>query len=306
MSRNAPHLEVLATAPGAMAARGELDPAAVAPARTAQPMPAKAEILHQLERMLASDAFDASARNRAFLRYVVNETLAGRADHIKGYTVAQEVFQRDVDFDPQLDPVVRIEASRVRRSLERYYLTAGKRDRLLIRLPKGGYVPCFALRDPDDFSDYAETRLGTDEADGTAPSPAPFVIVRPFESRTGAPAADAIAPGLADELIGRLTRCEGLKVLAENPGTLPGATGGHRDRRPSGGYVLQGSTRRAGRRLRVSVQLVDALDGRYLWVQTFDHMMRSKNVWTVQEELADTIAQAIAGPTGALAGLAQR
>jgi len=302
MTRTAPHLEVFASNPS-VPARGEAEPPGATPARAAQPMPAQADILNQLDRMLASDAFDASARNRAFLRYVVNETLAGRADHIKGYTVAQEVFQRDVDFDPQLDPVVRIEASRVRRSLERYYLTAGKRDRLIIRLPKGGYVPCFTTRDPDDFSDYAETRPA-DEAEGAGvASPDPFVIVRPFESRTGAGPVDAVAAGLADEVIGRLTRYDGLKVLAENAGAASGASG---HRRSSGGYLLQGSTRQAGRRLRVSVQLLDSADGRYRWVHTFDHVMRSKDVWAVQEAIADTIAQAVAGPSGALASLAAR
>jgi adenylate cyclase len=118
--------------------------------------------------------------------------------------------------------------------------------------------------------------------------------------------ADSIALGLADELIGRLTRYDGLKVLAENSGLPASGAGYPRERRSAGGYVLQGSTRRAGRRLRVSVQLLDTIDGRYRWVQTFDHALGSKNVWTVQEEIADTIAQAVAGPAGALASLAPR
>ena len=81
--------------------------------------PSDTEIRSQLARVLSSAAFDASARNRNFLSYVVEETVAGRAGYIKGYTVAQSVFGRSADFDPQLDPVVRIEASRLRRSLAR-------------------------------------------------------------------------------------------------------------------------------------------------------------------------------------------
>src|SRR4051812_16132025 len=68
----------------------------------------------ELHRVLQSSQFDASERNRRFLSYVIEETLAGRADRIKAYNVATEVFGRDVNFDPQLDPVVRMEARRLR------------------------------------------------------------------------------------------------------------------------------------------------------------------------------------------------
>ena len=97
----------------------------------------------ELERIIASSAFDASVRNRAFLRFVVEETLAGRGDRIKAYTIATSVLGRDEAFDPQSDPIVRIEASRLRRSLERYYLMAGEDDPIRIDIPKWGYVPSF-------------------------------------------------------------------------------------------------------------------------------------------------------------------
>jgi TolB-like protein/Tfp pilus assembly protein PilF len=97
----------------------------------------------ELERIIASSAFDASRRNRAFLRFIVEETLAGRGDRIKAYTIATSVLQRDEAFDPQADPIVRIEASRLRRSLERYYLMAGQDDPIRIDIPKWGYVPSF-------------------------------------------------------------------------------------------------------------------------------------------------------------------
>lgn len=97
----------------------------------------------QLARILASRSFDATERNRRFLRYVVEETLAGRGDRIKAYNIGVAVFGRDDGFDPQSDPIVRIEASRLRRSLEHYYLLDGKDDPIRIEIPKGGYVPVF-------------------------------------------------------------------------------------------------------------------------------------------------------------------
>lgn len=105
--------------------------------------PEREQITDALGRILASDDFIASGRNRRFLSYVVEETLAGRAERLKGYTIAVQVFGRDASFDAQTDPLVRIEARRLRQSLERYYLTAGVADPVRILLPKGGYVPAF-------------------------------------------------------------------------------------------------------------------------------------------------------------------
>ncbi|WP_119302022.1 tetratricopeptide repeat protein [Dongia deserti] len=98
-------------------------------------------VLEQLQRIIDSKDFDASERNRRFLRYVVEEMLAGRGERIKAYNIATSVFGRDESFDPQSDPIVRIEASRLRRSLDRYYLTAGRDDVIRITIPKGSYAP---------------------------------------------------------------------------------------------------------------------------------------------------------------------
>ena len=99
------------------------------------------------------------ARNRAFLRFIVEETLAGRGDRIKAYTIATSVLGRDEAFDPQSDPIVRIEASRLRRSLERYYLIAGQDDPIRIDIPKGGYVPSFQRLRPSEMSARPTMRL---------------------------------------------------------------------------------------------------------------------------------------------------
>ena len=101
------------------------------------------EIERQLERIIGSLDFEGSDRIRRFLRFIVEETLSGRQDAIKAYNIALAVFGRDHSFDPNGDPIVRIEAGRLRRALERYYLTAGAHDPIRITVPKGGYVPVF-------------------------------------------------------------------------------------------------------------------------------------------------------------------
>ena len=107
-----------------------------------------ASVREALEAILASPGFDASTRNRRFLAYLVEETLAGRADRLKGLTIAVDVFGRDAaTLDRESDPVVRIEAAKLRRRLERYYLTAGREDPIRIGMPKGSYVPTFEERE---------------------------------------------------------------------------------------------------------------------------------------------------------------
>ncbi len=109
-------------------------------------IPSQEEVRRQLERILSSPEFRLPDRARRFLEFVVTETLAGRRDYLKAFTVAQAVFGRDANFDAQQDPCVRIEAGRLRRELEHYYLTAGSTERIIITIPRGGYAPVFDIR----------------------------------------------------------------------------------------------------------------------------------------------------------------
>ena len=105
--------------------------------------PSAEAVRQELERVLASPDFVASDRLKEFLRFVVEEALAGRGDRLHAYPIALEVLGRDASFDPQTDPVVRMEAGRLRRRLERYYFGAGQSDPVRIDIPKGGYAPTF-------------------------------------------------------------------------------------------------------------------------------------------------------------------
>ncbi|NLS08383.1 hypothetical protein HGP14_35025, partial [Rhizobium sp. P32RR-XVIII] len=110
---------------------------------SSNPGPTADEVSQQVERILSSEEFHSPQRGRLFLQFIISETLAGRSGFLKAFTIANEVFGREVSFDPQNDPVVRIEAGRIRRALERYYLVAGQADAVIITVPKGGYVPHF-------------------------------------------------------------------------------------------------------------------------------------------------------------------
>jgi hypothetical protein len=105
--------------------------------------PGDAEVRAALERITASRQLRAAPRLIAFLRYVVERTLAGRSDEIKSYTIAVEALGREPSFDPQTDPIVRVEAGRLRHAMARYYARDGRDDPLVIAVPRGSYVPIF-------------------------------------------------------------------------------------------------------------------------------------------------------------------
>jgi len=110
--------------------------------------PGVTAVVEQLERILANGDFDASPRSRAFLRFIVTETLAGRPAGLTQAAIAIRVFGRREDFDPTVDPIVRIQAGRLRRSLERYYLLSGAGDAVRIELPRGTYAPVATFATP--------------------------------------------------------------------------------------------------------------------------------------------------------------
>ena len=104
----------------------------------------KQETQDQVKRITDSAEFKNSPRLKDFLNYVVEEALAGRSDRIKGLTIAQDVFSKGKEFDPENNSIVRVEAGRLRRRLEQYYSTTGKLDPLIVSIPKGHYAPAFS------------------------------------------------------------------------------------------------------------------------------------------------------------------
>lgn len=117
----------------------------------------------ELTRLLADSDFGASERRRKLLDFLVTETLAGRGDQMKGTVLAQEVFARGAGFDPQTDPVVRIEARRLRRDLDCYYANFGARATVRFAIPKGAYIA--------SFTQVSNAELTPGEVEGTWPEP---------------------------------------------------------------------------------------------------------------------------------------
>ena len=87
--------------------------------------------------------FRSAARLRDFLAYIVLETIEGRGENLKEYTIGTEVYRRPPRFNPKLDSIVRVEAVKLRARLDEYYAQWASFNRLLISVPKGGYIPEF-------------------------------------------------------------------------------------------------------------------------------------------------------------------
>jgi len=99
------------------------------------------EVERQLARILLSPDFVNASRLAAFLQYIMAKTLTGKADQIKEYTIGIEVFDKPESFDPRLDTLVRVQASKLRARLAKYYSGPGLQDPIHIDLPRGTYVP---------------------------------------------------------------------------------------------------------------------------------------------------------------------
>jgi hypothetical protein len=107
----------------------------------------RAAIEAQLQKMVSVPLFRRKPRVCSFLQYTVRQTLAGQTGKLKEYAIAVEVFRRPEDFDPRLDSIVRVEARRLRATVERYYETEGAADPILIEYRRGNYIPSFDRRE---------------------------------------------------------------------------------------------------------------------------------------------------------------
>jgi TolB-like protein len=214
----------------------------------------------QLERILTSATFQQVDRLKRFLQFIVSEYLEGRGDELKEYVVGVQVFGKESSFDPRTDPIVRVQARRLRARLERYYLTEGHQDDTVIELPKGGYAPVVRER---AARPEARRSLGASLASRNT------VAVLPFADTSMEGNLRAFTTNLRQELIHGLTRFRSLRVIATEPRDLSGDI---RDigERLDAAVLIIGSVRRSADNLRVTVQVIDTASGSYVWSEAVE------------------------------------
>lgn len=258
-------------------------------------------VWEQLRRILSSNDFNASERNRRFLKYVVEETLDGRADRIKAYNIATSVFDRDGSFDPQVDSIVRIEAGRLRRSLERFYLTAGTADAIRIVIPRGRYVPEFECLSP--AASACDVLPQSEPAQTVRPGRnGRAILVLPFEEDGDQSALPNFTRGLMRQIIVGLTRFTDL-IVFERETCCP--YGGKTDLASVGdnlgvAYLLRGGTSMSATHFSVDALLIDVRSGQHLWAESFERKLDMSQVFRVRDEVANCVARTLAQPYGVI------
>lgn len=242
------------------------------------------EIQRQVDLVTGSAVLANSGQLRRFLRHLVDRTLAGDTAALKESLLGTAVFERGIRYDPRTDPVVRVEARRLRAKLDEYYATQGSQARIAIRIPKGSYVPVFERR---AIATPPADKDGGPEASGRSRS----VAVLPFASVGADPETDYFADGLTDEVINLLGSIPGLSVVSRSSAyQFKGRMADAREvgRLLNAGHLVEGSVRRDGQRLRIAAQLVESENGYQSWGQTFERDWHQ--IFAIQTEIATAIA----------------
>ena len=229
-------------------------------------------VKQQLDRILGSATFQQVERLKRFITFIVTEAAAGRADELKEYVVGVQVFGKESSFDPRTDPIVRVQARRLRARLLRYYHDEGQHDEVIIDLPKGGYAPVFKRREGRPLPKPSLT---------TALASRNTIAVVPFADHSENGDLEYFCAGLTQELIYRFTRIKGLRVIAVDDDD--------KDGRQRAGMVLRGSVRRANGKVRVTTHLVDSPSGSYVWSESIDAPVR--DTLEAHDAIATTIIE---------------
>jgi len=291
-------------------------------------------IRSQLARIVSSATFQGARRAIRLLQYLVEQTLAGHASTLKEFSIGVDALGRSVSFDPRTDSIARVEASRLRNRLDLYYAKEGTLDPVLIALPRGGYVPVFALRTIevetrtilDDKADaigalprielvsavHPRRRLhlivgalallaivaviGLYSGLNSTPNPRSLAVL-PFRSDLP---TEYLADGLTENLINNLSRLSNLRVTARS------IAFSFKDKTTDPlriGKQLNVSTVVTGRValrdgiLNVQVEMVDTATGRQLWGERYERA--SSAILAVQEaigiQIVDNLSLRLSG-----------
>jgi adenylate cyclase len=261
-----------------------------------------ADIQAQLERILSSQGFATAGRGSRFLRYVVDQTLAGRGDELKEFSLGVEVFDRGEGYDPRVDSIVRVEAGRLRSKIDEFYNGEGKLDTVRISLPRGGYVPVFerlprvaAVAEPVvGHPDAASTGAGRkwtlavgvaiplvllmvwlsgwrQASDASVPGGLTIAVLA-FEEYSSTAESSRLAAEITDGVTSELARLGTIGVASHTSAMQFAGV-----RKPlkeiaqalNADVVLEASVREEPDGLRVTARMVDARIDRKVWVEDF-------------------------------------
>ncbi len=244
-------------------------------------------VLAQLNRIEASAPFRRSPKLVDFLRFIVMETLEGRGKDLKQYTVAIQAFGRSTDFDPADDPIVRIQAGRLRRRLQEYYQGIGHEDLIQIDLPKGTYAPIFQVKNSTANSESGSTEK-------TKPLEENWnytIAVCDFTNLSGDPTKQYIAEGFSVELSLELSKYQHLPIMRVPLAWAPPTE--EEKKSPKARFMMDGTIRLSPDAIKVSVSLHDNKTRKQVFSRSFAEPFLPENLIHMQERIAAEAAHKV-------------
>ena len=290
---------------------------------TSQPIRAEEQtaIRDELDKILSSEFFVNANRLSSLLSYVVEEALAGRRERIKAFSIAQDVFDRDANFDQQRDPIVRVEASRLRKTLERYYESCGAENGIRIDIPKGGYAPTFSRRKtPEIASDnriwskpflfglvglvlllgiWLSSLVGDTGAGSRVGAQDRFLAILPLSHDSSDLRAAGLQKNLVDSTITMLANAPNLSVMAHASMmefSQDQVSIRHLKEKFGVTHILRGNIETQGGELRIRSQLINTDSSETVWSET--QQGKLSNIWMLQDELAVSLLDELYTTTG--------
>lgn len=285
------------------------------------------EVRAELERVLASRGFSSAGRLSRLLRHSVEKTLAGEAAQLKEFSVGIEVFDRDDQYDPRVDSIVRVEAGRLRSRLDEYYNADGASDAVRISLPRGAYVAQFEHRSAAPPVPTPAVAIETAAPPrlwarwvlsaaviglvfamvtwmGRSPSSEgpPSVAVLAFEQYSASDEDGAVAAQLTDGVTAELARLGTVSVVSHTSAMQFAG-----ERKPlreiaaalNAGFIVEGSIENVGDGIRVMARVVKASTDRKMWVEEFTG--RPGDLRTLSRAIAAGVGAAVRRTPGTLA-----
>ena len=255
------------------------------------------EIHVQLNSILDSNLFSRSSVLSKFLKFIVEETLKGNSDGLKEYTIAINALEKKPDFNPQIDAIVRIHAGRLRRLLNEYYTGLGKNDLIKIELVKGTYVPVFRanlINEPtpiekEEFKPNQHLRSKL------------TLAVLPFRNLCADNEYQFFADGFGEELTRIFSIFEDIAVIAHHSARKYAAI--QEDVRIIGThlgahYLINGSVKRTVTEIRVSVGLIETLNGTLVWSKNYAHVLEKNEIIDIQDQICTDVFSMLSGLYG--------
>jgi TolB-like protein len=247
----------------------------------------------QLQRIYSHQVFAVSDILKRFLSFIVNETLEGRSNQLKEYTIGVGVLNKPIDFKPQKDAIVRIHAGRLRRALDYYYSHSTEPEIIHISIPKGSYVPVLIessiVTGMETTPGYVNKQI---ISGGLLPN-SMTVAVMPFTCYEKTLSKISFAEGLAGQLTTTLSHIKNISVIAffsiqklankiVDVKEIFTEMGAH--------YIFTGQVQFVKSRFRVNIQMIDTQTGEQVWNYQFEQHLTNRNMFELQDGITEHVA----------------